>query len=56
MATDSIRKQLVNIRKTLERSKKKRRADEGSDSDDEQEHFNTQVERYSVRESDSMKY
>ncbi|XP_060581938.1 RRP12-like protein [Ruditapes philippinarum] len=55
MATDSIRKQLVNIRKTLERSKKKRRGDEGSDSDDEQEHFNTQVESIDelLKDSDS---
>ena len=45
MATDGIRKQLVNIRKSLERSKKKRQADGDSDSDGEQEHFSTQPER-----------
>ncbi|XP_045190399.2 RRP12-like protein [Mercenaria mercenaria] len=56
MATDSIRKQLVNIRKTLERAKKKKRTtDDASESEDEQEHFNTQHESIDelLKDSDS---
>ncbi|KAH3787873.1 hypothetical protein DPMN_166004 [Dreissena polymorpha] len=45
MASDSIRKQLGNIRKTLERSKKKHDDKEDSESEDEKEKFKTQTER-----------
>lgn len=48
MAPDSIRKQLVNIRKTQERQKKRKKdRSEDNDSDEEQEEkFSTQIERY----------
>ncbi|XP_052226276.1 RRP12-like protein isoform X6 [Dreissena polymorpha] len=55
MASDSIRKQLGNIRKTLERSKKKHDDKEDSESEDEKEKFKTQTESIDelLRDSDS---
>lgn len=56
MSTEGIRKQLVNIRKTLERAKKKRKdKPESGESEGEEEHFSTQPESIDdlLKDSDS---
>ena len=46
MSPESIRKVLVNIRKTTERQKKKRKEREEEDKEEEkEEHFTAQPER-----------
>jgi len=46
LAPESVRKQLVNVRKTLERNKKRRAESGDKDSEDEetQERFNSRPE------------